>query len=74
MCCVCQRIEEKRAWRYVPIKENEQLTHGYCPECFQAVMLELQALVVLKYKGNNKAMKSGKVQQQRGLGRGDACA
>nr|WP_320010198.1 hypothetical protein [uncultured Desulfobulbus sp.] len=74
MCCVCQRIQEKRAWRYVPVKDEEQFTHGYCPECFQQVMRELQALVGLKYSKASQRSKGKQTQTKRGLSQGGACA
>ena len=61
MCCLCQRIQEKRSWRYVPVKDEEQFTHGYCPECFQQVMRELQALVGLKYSRHLKEARANKL-------------
>lgn len=46
ICCVCQRIEQEGEWRSVLLlAEDELVTHGYCPECFEEAMAEVAELV-----------------------------
>ncbi len=42
ICCVCQRVENGSHWREeYEFAENERVTHGYCPLCFDIIMAEL---------------------------------
>lgn len=42
ICCVCQRVETGLHWKEdYEFAENERVTHGYCPLCFDVVMSDL---------------------------------
>ncbi len=42
ICCVCQRVENGSHWKEeYEFAENERVTHGYCPLCFDVIMAEL---------------------------------
>ncbi len=46
ICCVCQRIEQEGEWRSALfLSVDEMVTHGYCPECFDEAMAEIEELV-----------------------------
>lgn len=45
VCCVCHKVERDGAWDSVTcFPENELVTHGYCPECFDEAMAEIDGL------------------------------
>lgn len=45
VCCVCHAVERDGAWEPVaPFPENELVTHGYCPECFDEAMAEMDGV------------------------------
>ncbi|RUM35558.1 MAG: hypothetical protein DSY50_04390 [Desulfobulbus sp.] len=42
VCCVCKRTKKQEAWGDYSIESTcESVSHGYCPECFSALMTEL---------------------------------
>ena len=42
VCCVCKRAKKQEAWADCPGESGPELiSHGYCPECFSALMAEL---------------------------------
>jgi len=46
ICCVCQRIEQEGEWRSALfLSVDEMVTHGYCPECFDEAMAEVEELI-----------------------------
>lgn len=46
MCCVCQRVEQGREWRYVEtLAADAQVTHGYCPQCFVQAMADIETVI-----------------------------
>lgn len=59
VCCVCHRTKGKRGWLKKQMSEgNSLMSHGYCPECYQATMdriqleqLERQGRVMGKARG-----------------------
>ena len=49
MCCVCRKVEEAGQWSTGHcLGENEQVTHGYCPECYAVVMTEIEQFIGVK--------------------------
>jgi len=49
MCCVCRKVEEEGQWSAGRcLGENEQVTHGYCPECYAVVMTEIEEFIGVK--------------------------
>jgi phosphoserine phosphatase RsbU/P len=48
ICCSCKRIrDEKDHWqcveKYIEIHSEARFTHGYCPECYERVLRNLDA-------------------------------
>jgi uncharacterized protein YlaI len=43
-CCVCEKIRQGGQWAAVPEEKlrDEEISHGYCPECAEAAFAELQ--------------------------------
>ena len=40
MCCQCHKVEQEGYWAQSPtlFGRQEQITHGYCPECFDKAL------------------------------------
>ena len=52
MCCVCHKVEEGGQWNTDrAFAEDERVTHGYCPECYAAVMAEIEGFIGQKVGG-----------------------
>ncbi len=46
MCCVCHRVEQEGGWRQVSeLSVDAVVSHGYCPDCFAEVMMEIRAAI-----------------------------
>ncbi len=45
-CCCCQRISTDLGWEYevIPVGEGKRYSHGYCPVCLEAAVLEVEEL------------------------------
>ncbi len=42
ICCVCRRVDNGTHWKDdYEFADNERVTHGYCPLCFDVIMAEL---------------------------------
>jgi hypothetical protein len=49
MCCVCHKVEADGQWSAGRcLGEKEQVTHGYCPECYAVVMTEIERFIGVK--------------------------
>ncbi len=35
MCCYCRRIKLDNSWHFVDIVDSGEISHGYCPTCFE---------------------------------------
>lgn len=43
VCCVCHRTKSGKSWmKKRKTKGEERVSHGYCPECYQATMERFQ--------------------------------
>jgi hypothetical protein len=44
ICCRCARVEQGGRWLVKrPARVGrEPLTHGYCPDCYQAMLVEIE--------------------------------
>jgi hypothetical protein len=38
ICCVCNRVEKKGEWNFPEQYICGQVSHGYCPACFQDML------------------------------------
>lgn len=56
MCCVCQKTQWKETWRLLPVEIDEPVTHGYCPDCFAAVMTEIQSVIAERERGGSHTL------------------
>jgi hypothetical protein len=46
MCCACHKVEEGGQWRVNrTFTEDERVTHAYCPDCYAAVMAEIEGFI-----------------------------
>ncbi len=42
ICCVCNKIKHRGRWVAAEVcTEQEQLSHGYCPACYEQVMEDI---------------------------------
>lgn len=41
ICCVCHKTKSLNGWLEDFIQQYKSLSHGYCPECFEKTMREL---------------------------------
>ena len=37
-CCVCRRYKIRGEWMYYPSSHGLEVSHGYCPKCFDKQM------------------------------------
>lgn len=45
VCCICNRVEHRGLWRYSNcLVEGAAVSHGYCPQCFNETMAEIDKL------------------------------
>ena len=50
ICCVCSKVEQNGDWLAgCVISTGEQLTHGYCPACYEEAMEDLCQVVNQEY-------------------------
>lgn len=38
ICCLCKRVKGENGWVQVDGLVASRLSHGYCPECYEAAM------------------------------------
>lgn len=43
VCCVCKKMQSADRWVQATLSDSEMVTHGYCPDCFEVVMQEIEA-------------------------------
>ncbi len=55
VCCVCRRIKGKRGWLRGKGGAGEEVSHGYCPDCFQRTMERAEGFSRL-HPGQDKAI------------------
>ncbi len=34
VCCNCNKTKEQGQWVKLPLGDNNMLSHGYCPKCY----------------------------------------
>lgn len=53
ICCVCKRVrDDKNYWQqvesYIIQRTDAKFSHGYCPDCFQKAVVEINTFVPAK--------------------------
>ena len=45
-CCVCRKIRLNEIWLKVDSATicNKVISHGYCPSCFNAALIEIETM------------------------------
>lgn len=38
ICCVCHKTKNHKGWAKQTARSGGQLSHGYCPQCYQQMM------------------------------------
>lgn len=41
-CCMCNRTKIENGWLMQPTEDGHMVSHGYCPECFEKSMREIE--------------------------------
>ena len=54
ICCVCHKTKNLDGWLDQFIHQYKSLSHGYCPECFEKTMQQLQRKNRENYAGTSK--------------------
>lgn len=49
VCCVCQKTKNKKGWGKQSITESKELSHGYCPDCYQEIIQTIRSKVNGKF-------------------------
>ena len=44
MCCVCNRIKNQSGWCLETYQGNEDISHGYCPDCGEKLLAKLRRI------------------------------
>lgn len=42
VCCVCQRTKQHNGWKKITVAPEEDVSHGYCPQCYQQFMQQVR--------------------------------
>ncbi len=46
MCCICNKVEQGGQWKVCrAMPDGEPVTHGYCPDCYVKVMMEIEEFI-----------------------------
>ena len=48
ICCRCKRNEQEGRWVSVKDQEEKRFSYGYCPNCYQETMAEIN--MAFKYR------------------------
>ncbi|MBU0731240.1 MAG: hypothetical protein KKE17_11850 [Proteobacteria bacterium] len=54
ICCLCQRIKCSGGWIEQVAPPGKNISHGYCPECFQFALQKLRADILSKRFGGSR--------------------
>ncbi len=53
VCCICNRVEHDGSWLYSNyLDEGAVASHGYCPQCFQKTMTEIEKFLAQNHEGS----------------------
>ena len=70
ICCVCHRVEQKNIWvRPAVATVTDKISHGYCPACYQEMLLELD-----RYSVQEKTVCSERVPVSSNYAAARVCA
>jgi len=42
ICCVCHKTKKPKGWAKQAARSGTQLSHGYCPQCYQQMMERIE--------------------------------
>ncbi|WP_319550514.1 hypothetical protein [Desulfogranum marinum] len=60
VCCLCNRVERNGIWRYSNrFVEGAVVSHGYCPQCFQETMAEIEKMFAPDLDGSSLQLHHG---------------
>ena len=45
ICCVCTKQQESDGWKRKPVSHQHDYSHGYCPECYEVAMAEVNQYI-----------------------------
>lgn len=47
ICCVCLKTKQPKGWAKQAARSGGQLSHGYCPQCYQQMMERVENFFVM---------------------------
>lgn len=47
ICCVCHKTKKHKGWAKQAARSGAQLSHGYCPQCYQQMMEKVENFFVM---------------------------
>ncbi|HEX9714919.1 MAG TPA: hypothetical protein VGA28_04420 [Desulfurivibrionaceae bacterium] len=47
ICCVCLKTKQPKGWAKQAARSGGQLSHGYCPQCYQQMMERVETFFVM---------------------------
>jgi len=47
ICCVCLKTKKQKGWAKQAARSGVQLSHGYCPQCYQQMMERVENFFVM---------------------------
>lgn len=56
VCCVCQKTKSQSGWIKQRLECKSKMSHGYCPECYQLTMQQVQSNPAWNSGGNKIAL------------------
>ncbi len=62
-CCACQKMKNNGIWLKTPSPVSKIVSHGYCPDCFKKLQLQLDTYIRSK---RESFMSSKGVERRKG--------
>jgi hypothetical protein len=56
ICCVCQKTKSQSGWVKQRLDCKSKMSHGYCPDCYQLTMQQVQNYPAWKNPGNKAVL------------------
>lgn len=56
ICCVCLKTKNKKGWGRQNVRHDEEISHGYCPDCYREMMHHLNCKIFKKKQNKELAV------------------
>ena len=47
-CCACSKVELGELWDDIPFTEGQKISHAYCPQCYEELLVEIERFALQK--------------------------